>query len=452
MLSENRNPVKSLAWVTVLLTFPIGGLILYIFFGRSIRNTRMISRRKKRKLLRAEPMIKTQADPADAVLSRESRQNIQLAKSLSGARYYPGNTVKLFTDGRSKFESLKRDLKAAQKYINLQYYIISDDSLGMEIADILIDRANAGVKVRLIYDSIGSMSTSGKYFKRLKEAGIDAEPFAKVAFPTFATRINWRNHRKICVIDGRCGYIGGMNIADRYIDGGKTFSGWTDAHLRIEGPAVATLNFSFAVDWNFMGNPLLIDKSTSMPGSDGMKAGMQLVTSGPTSQWSNVAMVMLKAIGNAKKRVFIQTPYFLPPESMLKALQDAALAGVDVRVMIPRHSDSLILTYASRSYISECLKAGIKILMFDGGMLHSKVVIVDDEFSSVGSANIDFRSFEHNFESNMMVYSTELNAELRRRFSTAQGLSESIRASRWRHRPLPQKTFESILRLLSPVL
>lgn len=455
VLSENRNPVKSLAWVTVLLTFPVGGLILYIFFGRSIRNTSMISRRKRRKLLQSEPDLLHPDTASRPEMTRECRQHIQLGRTLTGARYYPDNRIELFTDGKSKFDRLKEDLKSAASYINLQYYIISDDHLGNEIADILIDRARAGVKVRVVYDHIGSWRTSEKFFRRMRDAGIQVFPFFRVAFPPFATRINWRNHRKVCVIDGKIGYVGGMNIAQRYIDGGKGFRSWTDAHLRIDGPAVAALHFSFAVDWSFMGQPLIEERPEATPPSPeapGMKAGMQMITSGPTSQWSNVAMMMLKAIGMAKKRVYIQTPYFLPPDSMLRALQVAALSGVDVRVMMPRHSDSKVLTHASRSFISECLRAGIKILLFDGGMLHSKVMIIDDEFASVGSANIDFRSFEHNFEGNMMIYSTDLNTELRRRFARAQKESTRVKPIDWRRRPLAHKIMESIVRLLSPIL
>ncbi|MCI9043774.1 MAG: cardiolipin synthase, partial [Muribaculaceae bacterium] len=231
------------------------------------------------------------------------------------------------------------------------------------------------------------------------------------------------------------------------------------------GPGVAALRYSFAVDWSFMGQPLDLDSESAghpqcVPaGSDQagsrhntLPASVQLVTSGPTDRWSNVELILLKAIGAARKRVWIQTPYFLPPESMLRALQTAALARVDVRVMMPQRSDSAILTYASRSYISECLRAGMKFYLFSAGMLHSKVVIVDDDFSSVGSANIDFRSFEHNFESNLMIYGTEVNSELRRLFSDDMSRSLRLRLQVWARRPLHHKAAESIMRLLSPVL
>lgn len=450
ILSENRNPLKSLAWITVLLLFPVGGIILYIFFGRSIKNTRMISRRNRRRL--RELALPEPGNTDLTTFSPEARQQIQLASSLTGATFYSANNVEIFTDGRKKFKSLLRDISAAKSYINLQYYIFCDDEIGTAVSDALIERAQSGVKVRVIYDHIGSLHVKNKFFRRMINAGIEVYPFFRVAFPLFATRINWRNHRKLVVIDGKIGYIGGMNIADRYIDGGH-FGHWRDAHLRITGPAVGALQYSFAVDWRFMGRELIEEEVNAVAESPSTAdASMHLLTCGPTSEWSNIAYLLLKTIGNAKKRVFIQTPYFLPTESLLKAIQAAALSRVDVRVMIPRKSDSHILTYASRSYIQECLRAGVKIYLYERGMLHSKTVMVDDDFCSVGSANLDFRSFEHNFEANMFIYSPKVNAELRRRFIEDQKHSSRVKPAEWRDRPMLHKAFESILRLLSPVL
>lgn len=452
ILSENRNPVKSLAWVTVLFLLPIVGIILYLFFGRSIKNKRMISRRNRRKLRKHEraPNI----DKHSLGLTDESLQLINLGSTLAASPYYPDNTVEIFTDGATKFEALKRDLRNARNSINIQYYIFEDDKIGREIADILIERHNAGVEVRVIYDHVGSFNVKSSFFKRLKRAGIQAYPFLKVSFPQFGTRINWRNHRKICVIDGSIGYIGGMNIADRYIDGGAKFDRWRDTHLRLTGPVVRALRYSFAIDWNFMGQPLLENDMDQVyrPDVDAPRAGAQLLTSGPTSQWSNVAFMFHKAIASAKKRVYIQTPYFLPTEGLLKALQVAALAHVDVRVMIPRRSDSRMLTLASYSYIAESLKAGIKIYFYDAGMLHAKSMIIDDEFSSVGSTNFDFRSFEHNFESNVFIYSQEVNSRLSDIFHEDLRQSTRVTPFEWRKRPYTQKAFESIIRLLSPIL
>ncbi|MDE6098870.1 MAG: cardiolipin synthase [Muribaculaceae bacterium] len=448
VVSENRNPLKSLAWVTVLLLLPVVGIVLYIFFGRSFKNTRMISRRNRRKLKSRQRIPNTDIKSLD--LTQASRQQIALGRSLTGAHYFPDNKVEIFTDGRSKFESLINDLRKARHYINLQYYIFDDDATGHLIRDILIDRARAGVTVRVVYDHVGSFSTKSRFFNEMKREGIQAYPFFKVTFPQLGTRINWRNHRKIVIIDGKTGYIGGMNIADRYITGGK-FDRWRDTHLRITGPAVVGLQFSFAIDWNFMGQPLIEETVDTKAPADG-NVGLQIITAGPTSQWRNIALAFHKAIATATRRVYIQTPYFLPTEALLKALQTAALAHVDVRLLLPRHSDSHMLTLASASYIDECLKSGIKIYYYEAGMLHSKMIVIDDEISTVGSTNFDFRSFEHNFEANAFMFSKELNARLAAIFMDDLRLSTRILPSDWRRRPWHRKLAESAVRLLSPIL
>lgn len=455
ILSENRNPVKSLAWMVVLFMLPVVGIILYIFFGRSIKNQRMISRGNRRRLKRRDRARSVDVKALD--LSESSRQQITLVRTLADSPLHAGNAVEVFTSGAEKFDALKRDLREARSYINMEYYIFEDDRVGREICDILVERAAAGVEVRLIYDHVGSFSVSSRFFKEMRRAGIQAHPFFKVSFPLLGTRINWRNHRKLVIIDGRIAYLGGMNIAERYIDGGKNFAGWRDTHLRLSGPIISSLSFSFAVDWNFMGQPLLDDEVSGEPvtaGAQGAVAdvGMQLLTSGPMSQWSNIAYTFHKAIANARKRIYIQTPYFLPTDGLFKALQVAALAHVDVRLMLPETSDSRMLTYASASYVDEALKAGIKIYFYQAGMLHSKMILVDDEFSSVGSTNIDFRSFEYNFEANVMMYSVELNHQLAEIFKN--DLTKSCRVSQpeWRRRPYTRKAVESIVRLLSPIL
>jgi cardiolipin synthase len=449
ILSENRNPVKSLAWVTVLVLLPAFGVILYIFFGRSIKNTRMISRRQRRQLKRA--VSANAIDVMQLDYDEPTLQQVRLAKSLTSANFYDNNDITVFTNGTAKFAALERDLCAAKHYINLQYYIFEDDNIGNRIADILIDRVQHGVQVRVIYDHVGSFHTRNKFFKRLSDAGIEIYPFFKVAFPPFGTRINWRNHRKICIIDGEIGYIGGMNIADRYIDGGKKFKAWRDSHLRVEGPAVASLQSSFAVDWSFMGKPLLKQQLPCLINTPGNMSA-QLIMAGPTSQWSNIEFMFHKAISSAHKRIYLQTPYFLPTEALLTALQTAALAKVDVRVMIPRRSDSNMLRYASFSYIDECLQSGIKVYLYEDGMLHAKSLIIDDEVATVGSTNFDFRSFEHNFEANLFVYSKEFNQRMVDIFLSDMRHSTRIIAANWAKRKRAQKIYESVLRLLAPIL
>lgn len=458
ILSENRNPVKSLAWVTILLLLPVAGIVLYFFFGRNIKNKRMISRRERRRLRRRERRVK--ADPREAGLSEASVQQVLLGRSLTGAQFYPDNTVEFFASGAEKFEALKADLRAARKSINLQYYIFSDDETGRDIADILVAKAAEGVAVRVIYDHVGSLGTSNSFFRRLKRGGVEASPFFKVTFPLLGTHINWRNHRKIVVVDDAVAYVGGMNIADRYSHDRNGGRRWRDTHLRLRGPVVAALQYSFAVDWNFTGGGLIelcqpdaaeaVETEARGTAIGGVCA--QLITSGPTNQWSNVSMSFHKAIANARRRVYIQTPYFLPTEGLLRALESAALAHVDVRLMMPERSDSAMLTYASASYIAECLRAGIKVYLYKPGMLHSKMLLVDDELVSVGSTNFDFRSFDYNFEANIFLYGREANAAADELFKADMAECRRVQPGEWRHRPLTHKIAESVLRLLSPIL
>ncbi|MDE6160321.1 MAG: cardiolipin synthase [Muribaculaceae bacterium] len=450
IISENRNPLKSLAWVTTLLLLPVMGIVLYLFFGRNIKNTRMVSRRNRRILKKRELRHPRNMRPEG--LSVESLQNIRLGRSLTGAPYHPGNDVRIFTSGAEKLKALKEDLRSARHSICIQYYIFCDDNVGREVRDILVERARAGVEVRLIYDHVGSWSTPSRFFKEMTEAGIMAFPFFKVTFPQLGTKINWRNHRKICVVDGVIGYVGGMNIADRYVDGGPRFDSWRDTHARVRGPIVASLLHSFAVDWSFMGQPLIEDVTDpEAPYANG-DTGMQMLTSGPTSQWPDIAFIFQQAISSAKKRVYVQTPYFLPTDGLLKALQTASLSHVDVRVMIPVHSDSAMLTYASESYIAECLRAGIKFYQYEAGMLHSKTLLVDDEFSTIGSSNFDFRSFEHNFEANLFMYSRAVNERMAEIFRNDMRNCRRVVPAEWRRRPVWRKAMQSLLRLLSPIL
>lgn len=451
ILSENRNPVKSLAWASVLVLLPVGGIILYLFFGRSLKSQRMISRKRWRKLL-SSVENKTPMPEIDD-LEDGSKQQVRLANTLVESRLYTGNDIEIFTDGKSKFERLMQDIREAKDFIHLQYYIFENDKLGREMSSLLIAKAQQGVKVRVIYDHVGSYTINAKFFKRMRKAGVECYPFLKVTFATLALRLNWRNHRKLVVIDGKVGYIGGMNIADRYVTGNKGKKPWRDTHLRITGPAIAGLYYSFAIDWNYMNRSLLtlpekLATDTQCNGKD----SIQIVPSGPTGMWNGNSFVVLRAISMAKKCLYIQTPYFLPNDALLKALQVAAMSGVDVRVMIPRRTDSVILRHASGSYIKECMLAGIKIYLYEEAMLHSKVVIVDDDFVTTGSSNFDFRSFEHNFECNALVYSREFNRRMKETFINDQHSSTRLSLARWRRRPLWTKAFESIARLFAPIL
>ena len=454
VLSERRNPIKSLAWVIALVFLPVVGLIVYFFFGRSIKNVHMISRHNKRRLLSRQPQ--NTAKENIHALPQHLQQLSHLSSNLSGYNLHNATSLRIFNDGREKFDALKKDLLGAKESINLQYYIFRDDKLGNEIADILMEKAKEGVTVRVLYDHVGSFSVRRKFFRRMEEAGVQSHPFFRVSFPKFASRVNWRNHRKVVVVDNAIGYIGGMNIADRYIHGTPENAGiWRDTHLRVEGPIVADMFYSFAVDWNFLKSKKDV---TPIPppilSTDPVirNIPLQMVTSGPTDRWGNIALIFEKAILAAKKSIYIETPYFLPTDFLLKALQTAALSHVDVRILIPRRSDSRLLSVASYSFISECLESGIKVYLYNAGMLHAKNMIIDDDFVTTGSANFDFRSFEHNFEGNLLIYDNAVNRRMKDIFFQDLNSSTKVTLTAWKSRPRRLRMFESLVRLITPIL
>ena len=450
VLSENRNPIRSLAWVIALIFLPGIGLIFYAFFGRSMRGRNMISRHNKRKLFHSRNAQRHNL--REHSLTPAEQQVAKLTHRVSRYPYTLNNKAEIFTTGPDKFESLKRDLRGARESIYLQYYIFQDDSLGNEIADILIEKARQGVEVKVIYDHVGSFSASNKFFKRMADGGVESHPFFRVTFPQLANRINWRNHRKIVVIDSRIGYIGGMNIADRYLGVQDDGTAWRDTHLRLEGDIVESLLYAFSIDWNFLKKDGILKIDPPKGIYEANETGMQLLTSGPTETWDNLELTFLRAIAGATKLVYIQTPYFLPTDSLLRALEAAALASVDVRIMLPAKSDSKMLQYASFSYVTQCLKAGIKVYLYSPGMLHSKVMIIDDSFVTTGSVNFDFRSFENNFEGNLLIYDRELNRRMRDIFFDDLRVCRKLTLTSWRRRPRLMRTLESLLRLLSPIL
>lgn len=450
VLSENRNPIRSLAWVIALLFLPVIGLLFYLFFGRSLKGERIISRHNKRRIMSSFRPLKV--DLSTQSLTPEERNLVKLSRTLCSAYYTVNNEIEIFTTGEEKFASLKKDLSEARKSIYLQYYIFSDDNLGHEIADLLIRKAREGVEVKVIYDHVGSFSSKKKFFRYMESNGVETHPFFKVTFPQLANRINWRNHRKIVVIDGVTGYIGGMNIADRYERGTGDGAAWRDTHFRLRGDIVQSLTYSFLVDWNFKNPEKSPGNVPNIRTSIHNNTGMQLVTSGPMNTYDNIALCFLKGIAGATKSVYIQTPYFLPTDGLLHALEAAALSGVDVRIMLPRKSDSRMLQYASFSYITQCLKAGIKVYLYNPGMLHAKAMIIDDGFVTAGSTNFDFRSFENNFEANLFVYDYDFNRRMRDIFFEDMKKCTKLRYTVWHKRSVVQRCRESIVRLVSPIL
>ena len=450
VLKENRNPIRALSWVIALIFLPGVGLIFYLFFGRSLRGE-MLSQKNRRRLQHSfQPYgVKLQ----ETELRKEQKNLVMLGSQVGGYPLTFNNEVEILTHGDAKFKSLKRDLKNANKSIYLQYYIFLDDKIGTEIAEILMAKAREGIEVKVIYDHVGSFSARNSFFKKMEDSGIEVHPFFRVNFPQFANRINWRNHRKIVVIDGETGYIGGMNIADRYAYGDKKNKElWRDTHFRVKGDIVESLIHSFLVDWNFRKKEPYFPELPRRQDKISNNKGIQLVTGGPISTWDNLSLMFLKAITSAKRLIWIQTPYFLPTDALFNALQAAALANIDVRIMMPAHTDSMLLHYASFSYITQCLAAGIKIYLYQPGMLHAKSMVIDDDLVTAGSTNFDFRSFENNFECNLFIHDAELNEKMRDIFYNDMKECLKLQKEKWKKRPLNQRFLESLLRLVSPIL
>lgn len=450
VLKENRNPIRSLAWIVALIALPYVGLIFYFFFGRSLKGMHMLSRHNKRKIFHNRKYH--HVNLKEAPISSSDKALVRLASSLCQSQLTFNNDVHIFTTGQEKFRKLINDLEGASKSIYLQYYIFQDDEIGNLVADILMRKAREGVDVKVIYDNVGSFSTSNRFFKKMRESGVNIHPFFKVTFPHLANRINWRNHRKIVVVDNRIGYIGGMNIADRYALDHSGEIAWRDTHLRVEGEIVEPLLYSFAIDWNFLKKSPELLPMRQEKNRISNEVGIQLVTSGPVENFDNIALVFLKAISMAQKSIYIQTPYFLPTDTLLHALEAAALAKIDVRIMIPKQCDSKMLRYASFSYVTQCLRAGIKVYLYTPGMLHAKTMIVDDEFVTAGSTNFDFRSFENNFECNLLIYNKGINDRMRDIFFEDLKHCRKLTLSTWKKRSIGQRFMESLVRLVAPIL
>lgn len=456
VLHEGRDPVKGLSWIAVIVLLPILGLVFYIFFGQNFRKQKIFNRKEIKDLKQFEILSYKQLREMDDASHPEvvaNREIITLLLNNSKSLLTTNNHLTVLNNGVATFASLIEALQGAKSFIHLEYYIFENDKIGNQIADILKEKAQSGVEVRFIYDDVGSWSLKKKFIRSLKKAGIEVHCFMPVVFPWLTSKINYRNHRKIVVIDGIVGFTGGLNVADRYIEGTK-HGPWRDTHLKIEGWAVNMLQLTFLTDWYFATKIQLLDKDKYLvvsPDHIGDTA-VQIATSGPDSDWSTIKQAFFAAINKAKDHIYISTPYFMPGEALLTALKVAAMSGVDVRIMLPSRSDSRIVYWASRSYIEELLDAKIKVYLYQSGFNHSKIITIDNHYSSIGTANMDNRSFEDNFEVTAMIYDHEITNELEEEFLL--DLDGSVKLSRrhWEKRSRKERLKESVARLFSPLL
>lgn len=452
VLMDNKQPEKTMAWILVLCFMPIVGIIFYLFFGQNTRKEKVISERSM-DLLMKRSMLEF-AEQENLHIPRRNRPLMKLFTNQNWALPFKDNEVSIFTDGYEFVSTLLYNIGQAQDHIHLDTYIIEDDPLGNLVADVLIDKARQGVEVRLLYDDVGCWRVKDRFFNRMKAAGIQVYAFMPVRFPAFTGKVNYRNHRKLCVIDGKVGFIGGMNIALRYVKGTARQT-WRDTHLCIRGGAVYAIQRAFLVDWYFVSRTLVTDRRYYPPVDKTIDNNClaQIVTSSPVSPWPDIMQGYVRVLLQAHRYVYLESPYFLPTEPVLFAMRTAALSGVDVRLIVPRHGDAKLVEWASRSYLMEVIEAGVKVYLYEPGFNHSKILVSDDNLSSCGSTNIDFRSFENNFEANAFFFNEGMALRLKKVFLTDQAQSTLVDdVSYFIKRPFLQRLLESLVRLLSPLL
>lgn len=449
VLLDNRNPVKTMAWILVLVFLPVVGLAFYFFFGRNTRKERLISKKGFSRLSK-RPMAEYQAQEALGDFTGRN-QLIPFFHRVSNALPFEGNDVQVFTDGYSMYQELFRRIAKAKHHIHLEFYIFENDAVGRLLRDLLIDKAREGVSVRLLYDDVGCWDVNPMFYDEMLCEGIEVRSFLKVRFPQFTSKVNYRNHRKLAIIDGKVGFIGGMNIALRYLKG-VPWGVWRDTHICLKGKAVYGIQTAFLTDW-FAVDRTLLTSAQYFPKVDSVGTSVaQIVTSDPVGEWHDIMLGLVKAISCAQRYIYVETPYFLPTEQVMAAFQTAALSGVDVRLMIPKKADAFITHKGTMSYLNELMKAGVKVYFYRAGFLHSKLWVADDEWASVGSTNLDFRSFEHNFEANAFFYDEKTVCTLKEIFLEDMKKCMTLSQKIWDKRSFKNKIIESVVRLLAPLL
>ena len=458
IILENRNPEKTISWILILVLLPFVGIVVYLFFGQEYRKTKMYSRKGLKDLEKLRNLTLEQLDnlPANQfqiskkLYSKKRMMNLLL--SNSNAILTNNNEIQILRNGAETFPEIFRVMEQARHHIHLEYYIIENDRIGNYLRELLIRKAGEGVEVRLIFDDVGSWELKKKFIRSMSDAGVKVDCFMKVRFPMLTSRVNYRNHRKILVVDGETAFVGGLNFADRYQDGVPGIGPWRDTHLKVIGGGATALQIIFMADWYFVSKEVLKGEDYFKPFESGEGKLVQMTASGPDSDWESIGQAYFTAIASATDYVYISTPYLMPTDDIVTALKTSALGGIDVRIIVPGLSDAITPKWGTNSYIEELLEAGVKIYFYKAGFTHSKVIIADGVFSSVGTANLDFRSLETNFEVNAMIYDEEIAGVLATQFLDDQEKSELIILEEWRNRPRMNKIKESFARIISPML
>ena len=459
---ERKNPSATLAWIMILFLLPVAGIIFYFLFSQNISRLKMFKLSKLEEEIMENALqeqieeIKTGNFNFSNRESRTWRDLIRMNQTYGKAFFTQDNKISIITDGADMHYKLLEDIKNAKSTINIMYFIIKNDSIGKQILNALTERAQTGVEVRLLIDAIGGRQILDFTTAELRAAG------GRVAFffpPKFKylkmvnLKLNYRNHRKIVVVDGAIGYIGGFNIGREYVGLKKKFGYWRDTHLRFVGSGVQDINARFIMDWKFASKEKLTVSEVYY--SEVVKegtTGIQIVSSGPDSSKQEIKRAYMRMIASATKNIYLQTPYFVPDDSLLDSLKMAALSGVDVKIMIPCMPDHMFVYWATYSYVGELINSGVKIYIYDNGFLHAKTIVVDTEVASIGSANFDRRSFKLNFEANAFIYDGKEVKKIEAIFEQDMKLCHELTKELYEKRSIVIKFKEAISRLLSDLL
>ncbi|KIV57605.1 cardiolipin synthetase [Aneurinibacillus migulanus] len=456
---ENRNPSRTVAWLIILNFLPIVGFIFYMLLGRNVRKRKLF---RHKFISNAEVLKKLETAPSGMLDENDfwqyphlasKRRLLNLMVNVSQSPFTLRNRSKILTNGDETFRQMIQDMSEAKHHIHFQFYIIRHDTTGQQFKQVLIDKAREGVKVRVIYDGVGSVRLDKRYITELKEAGVEVVTFFPVILPFLNNKLNYRNHRKIVIIDGKIGFVGGLNIGDEYLGKDTRYGFWRDSHVRLEGESVYLLQNIFLKDWFFVTEeniegdsyyPSLIEE----PGEE----LIQIASSGPDSDWESIWQMYFSIIATAQEKIYITSPYFVPDDSISMALKTAALSGLDVRILLPSRPDHQTVFWASRSYFQELLEAGVRFYLYQPGFVHAKILLVDGVVASIGTANMDIRSFQHNFEVNAIIYNSNSVYKLEEDFINDLMDSKELTLKEYKRRPWHHRILESVARLLSPLL
>lgn len=456
---ERKDPSATWAWLMVLILIPYLGFVLYLVLGQNLSRQKIFDTKTVEDQLLGKMLLEqlSYMENNEIIFNDKEMINyqdmIRMQLINDNSIFTQDNEVEIFTDGIEKFEALLDSIEKAEDHIHMLYYIIKNDSLSKKIIAALAKKAAEGVEVRLLYDALGGRTLTKRFFKDLTNAGGEVASFFPSKIPLINLRVNYRNHRKLAIIDGKIGFIGGFNIGNEYIGLNKKMGYWRDTHLRIKGSAVHMMQTRFFLDWQHAAKKKASYEAKYYPLMETKgKTGIQIVSSGPDSEKEQIKHGYLKMINSARESIYIQTPYFIPDQSIFEALRIASLSGVDVRIMIPNRPDHPFVYWATYSYIGELIDAGVKTYTYENGFLHAKTMVIDGKVSSVGTANIDVRSFKLNFEVNAFIYDTNTSFKLKKIFEDDLIFCHEITKDKYMNRSVVIKFKESISRLLSPVL